>query len=200
MLDWLHSLEGTIHMHAKPSMLWWQLLIKISILSDWTARWQVCGNHTDHTSDSWTAFGLLNVNVPSYIILCRCYHSISKQSDLFHFPFIWSDHLSGPSYGHEQSLQLKQETHRVSLCTLLGFVSIGIHPRKRSQSLFFILAPGAGSPWVFRASSSCLMSSSSWWRLLCERISEERWATLLAKVTTWDSSRANLLLMCLQDR
>ena len=79
----------------------------------------------------------------------------------------------------------------------------GTQPRNFSHSVTCCCLAASTGPLVAAVTSfslrmSLLTSSRSWQMELYPRISDERWATLLARVTTWDSRRANRLWTCLQ--
>ena len=68
--------------------------------------------------------------------------------------------------------------------------------RDWSKALSFARSPSSSAVTCW----SCtffLMSSTSWLIDACDRSSDERWATLLANVTTWDSRRTKRLFTAL---
>lgn len=87
-------------------------------------------------------------------------------------------------------------THFVSLLTRLGFVKAGTHPRNLSKSGTWAWP----FLWLERATSrrsftSCRNLSISTNKAFWDFISDDRWATLLASVTTCASSFWKRLLM-----
>ena len=100
----------------------------------------------------------------------------------------------------QRELKTTEFTYFVSLWTLFGLVTDGTQPRNFSHSVNVAAPLGAEdrlcffSSWMsLRIASSSCCSGGPWLR-----ISDDKCATLRAKVTTWDSKRVNLLLICLQ--
>ena len=86
-------------------------------------------------------------------------------------------------------------THLVNFLILFGLEHNGTIGRN--------LIPPFNTSLAFKTCMSLIWliswrnDSISWNMAFCDLSSEERWATLRASVTTWDSTRANRLLTCL---